>query len=186
MAYDQGLAQRLREVLEEERGVTEKEMFGGIAFLLHGKRPRLRLLLRHPLQPLTCPRLRLDHLATHPQPHARLRHLPTRPCLHVPTPPRPLRLPRRRSCLATWRSPSSRSPTAIPLPASFPEEGAPAAAGPGAGEPSLSTEVFATIEAAAVQKIGPRAAGLAEAMAALPPEALRMLPPDALKALASM
>jgi TfoX/Sxy family transcriptional regulator of competence genes len=36
MAYDQGLAQRIREALEEERGVTEKEMFGGIAFLLNG------------------------------------------------------------------------------------------------------------------------------------------------------
>jgi TfoX/Sxy family transcriptional regulator of competence genes len=36
MAYDQGLAQRLREVLEEQLDVTEKTMFGGIAFLLHG------------------------------------------------------------------------------------------------------------------------------------------------------
>jgi TfoX/Sxy family transcriptional regulator of competence genes len=36
MAYDQGLAQRLREVLEERPDVTEKEMFGGLAFLLHG------------------------------------------------------------------------------------------------------------------------------------------------------
>jgi len=36
MAYDQGLAQRLRELLEERPGVTEKAMFGGLAFLVEG------------------------------------------------------------------------------------------------------------------------------------------------------
>jgi TfoX/Sxy family transcriptional regulator of competence genes len=36
MAYDQGLAQRLREALEEQPNVVEKAMFGGLAFLLHG------------------------------------------------------------------------------------------------------------------------------------------------------
>lgn len=36
MAYDEGVAQRLREVLGEEDGVVEKKMFGGIAFMLHG------------------------------------------------------------------------------------------------------------------------------------------------------
>jgi TfoX/Sxy family transcriptional regulator of competence genes len=36
MAYDQDLAQRLRELLADEDGVTEKKMFGGLAFLLHG------------------------------------------------------------------------------------------------------------------------------------------------------
>ena len=36
MSYDQGLAERLREALEGRTGVTEKEMFGGLAFLLHG------------------------------------------------------------------------------------------------------------------------------------------------------
>ena len=36
MAYDEGVAQRLREVLGEEDGVVEKRMFGGIAFMLHG------------------------------------------------------------------------------------------------------------------------------------------------------
>ena len=36
MAYDEGLAQRIRERLGAEPGVTEKRMFGGIAFLLHG------------------------------------------------------------------------------------------------------------------------------------------------------
>jgi TfoX/Sxy family transcriptional regulator of competence genes len=36
MAYDEGLAQRVREVLEEQPGFDEKKMFGGICFLLHG------------------------------------------------------------------------------------------------------------------------------------------------------
>ena len=37
MAYDQGLAERLRALCEQRRGVTEKAMFGGVAFLLEGK-----------------------------------------------------------------------------------------------------------------------------------------------------
>jgi len=36
MAYDEGLAQRVREVLEEQPEVDEKKMFGGICFLLYG------------------------------------------------------------------------------------------------------------------------------------------------------
>jgi TfoX/Sxy family transcriptional regulator of competence genes len=36
MAYDEKLAQRLRELLAGERKVTEKKMFGGLAFLLNG------------------------------------------------------------------------------------------------------------------------------------------------------
>jgi TfoX/Sxy family transcriptional regulator of competence genes len=36
MAYDEELAHRLREQLVGEEGVTEKAMFGGLAFLLHG------------------------------------------------------------------------------------------------------------------------------------------------------
>jgi len=36
MAYDKGLAQRVREVLEEEPGFDEKKMFGGLCFLLFG------------------------------------------------------------------------------------------------------------------------------------------------------
>jgi hypothetical protein len=36
MAYDKGLAQRVRELLAEEQGFTEKKMFGGVGFLLHG------------------------------------------------------------------------------------------------------------------------------------------------------
>jgi hypothetical protein len=36
MAYDQDLANRIRELLSQQRGVTEKEMFGGLAFLIGG------------------------------------------------------------------------------------------------------------------------------------------------------
>ena len=36
MAYDEGLAQRVREAVVGHPGVDEKEMFGGIAFMLHG------------------------------------------------------------------------------------------------------------------------------------------------------
>ncbi len=34
--YDEGLARRVRELLADEQGVSEKRMFGGIAFLLNG------------------------------------------------------------------------------------------------------------------------------------------------------
>jgi len=37
MAYDSGLAQRVREALAQQAGITEKKMFGGLAFLLDGK-----------------------------------------------------------------------------------------------------------------------------------------------------
>lgn len=36
MAYDEGLAERLRDILNEQPGVTEKKMFGGLAFLCQG------------------------------------------------------------------------------------------------------------------------------------------------------
>jgi len=36
MAYDEDLAGRIRELLSGERGVTEKRMFGGLAFLING------------------------------------------------------------------------------------------------------------------------------------------------------
>ena len=36
MAYDEDLANRLRERLADEDGVTEKKMFGGLAFLVNG------------------------------------------------------------------------------------------------------------------------------------------------------
>jgi len=36
MAYDEDLAGRIRELIAGESGVTEKRMFGGLAFLLDG------------------------------------------------------------------------------------------------------------------------------------------------------
>lgn len=36
MAYDHGLAQRVRDALGERSGVTERKMFGGLAFMLNG------------------------------------------------------------------------------------------------------------------------------------------------------
>jgi TfoX/Sxy family transcriptional regulator of competence genes len=36
MAYDEELADRLRELLQGEHGVTEKRMFGGLAFMING------------------------------------------------------------------------------------------------------------------------------------------------------
>src|SRR5579884_4386178 len=36
VAYDEELAQRIRELLAAQRGVTEKKMFGGLAFLVGG------------------------------------------------------------------------------------------------------------------------------------------------------
>lgn len=36
MTYDEALAERIRELLDGEPGVTEKKMFGGLAFLVGG------------------------------------------------------------------------------------------------------------------------------------------------------
>jgi hypothetical protein len=36
MAYDEDLANRVREILGAERGLVEKKMFGGLAFLIGG------------------------------------------------------------------------------------------------------------------------------------------------------
>jgi TfoX/Sxy family transcriptional regulator of competence genes len=36
VTYDAELADRIRELLSDERGVTEKKMFGGLAFLIGG------------------------------------------------------------------------------------------------------------------------------------------------------
>ena len=36
MAYDEDLANRIRELIAGERGVVEKRMFGGLAFLVGG------------------------------------------------------------------------------------------------------------------------------------------------------
>jgi TfoX/Sxy family transcriptional regulator of competence genes len=36
MAYDEDLADRIRELIAEEPGITEQRMFGGLAFLVAG------------------------------------------------------------------------------------------------------------------------------------------------------
>ena len=36
MAYDEALAERIRDRLRDALGMTEKKMFGGLAFLTHG------------------------------------------------------------------------------------------------------------------------------------------------------
>lgn len=36
MAYDEGLSQRLRESLADQSGLSEKKMFGGLAFMVAG------------------------------------------------------------------------------------------------------------------------------------------------------
>jgi TfoX/Sxy family transcriptional regulator of competence genes len=36
VAYDEDLANRVREILGPERGIEEKQMFGGLAFLING------------------------------------------------------------------------------------------------------------------------------------------------------
>ena len=37
MAYDEKLADRIRNILGRHKGITEKKMFGGLSFLLNGK-----------------------------------------------------------------------------------------------------------------------------------------------------
>jgi TfoX/Sxy family transcriptional regulator of competence genes len=36
MTFDRRLAERVRAALKRRRGITEREMFGGIGFMLHG------------------------------------------------------------------------------------------------------------------------------------------------------
>ena len=36
MAYDEDLAERIRDIVQDEAGLTEKRMFGGLAFLING------------------------------------------------------------------------------------------------------------------------------------------------------
>lgn len=36
MAYDEGLSQRIREILADQPGTVEKKMFGGLAFMING------------------------------------------------------------------------------------------------------------------------------------------------------
>jgi hypothetical protein len=42
MAYDEGLAQRVRELFHETPGIEEKKMFGGLVFMVEGVRSSIR------------------------------------------------------------------------------------------------------------------------------------------------
>jgi hypothetical protein len=64
VAYDEELAERIREVVEGEPGLTEKAMFGGLAFLVGGRMAvsasgQGGMLLR-------CDPAQTDDLVTHP------------------------------------------------------------------------------------------------------------------------
>jgi TfoX/Sxy family transcriptional regulator of competence genes len=66
MAYDEGLAERIRGVLDEARGVVEKKMFGGLCFLRGGK--MFVGIVKHDLMVRVGPERYMESLAL---PHAR-------------------------------------------------------------------------------------------------------------------
>jgi TfoX/Sxy family transcriptional regulator of competence genes len=74
MAYDEGLAERLREMLEGRKGVTEKKMFGGVCYLLHGK--MFVGIVKDSLMVRVGPAAHADALR---QPHARVMDFTGRP-----------------------------------------------------------------------------------------------------------
>jgi hypothetical protein len=48
MAYDQELAGRIRQLIGSDPELTEKKMFGGLAFLIRGKMAIAARIQRHP------------------------------------------------------------------------------------------------------------------------------------------
>ncbi len=66
MAYDEGLAERLAEILARRKGVTSKKMFGGLCYLLGGK--MFVGIVKDTLMVRVGPAAYADALA---QPHAR-------------------------------------------------------------------------------------------------------------------
>lgn len=66
MAYDEGLVQRIREQLEDDPRVSEKKMFGGIAFFVNGN--MAAGTIKHELMVRVGPGGHDDAIA---QPHAR-------------------------------------------------------------------------------------------------------------------
>jgi TfoX/Sxy family transcriptional regulator of competence genes len=66
MAYDEGLAQRIREALAPRRDVSEKVMFGGIAFMVGGN--MAVGIVKEDLMVRVAPEA---HLALLSEPHAR-------------------------------------------------------------------------------------------------------------------
>ena len=74
MAYDEGLAQRIRELLEGDPRIGEKKMFGGVAFLVNGK--MAAGVIRDELLVRVGPEAFEDALA---EPHARAMDFTGRP-----------------------------------------------------------------------------------------------------------
>lgn len=75
MAFDEALAARIRSVLADAEGLTEKRMFGGIAFLLnggnmccgvHGDELIIRLAPERTEEALGQPHVRVFHLTGRP------------------------------------------------------------------------------------------------------------------------
>ncbi len=66
MAYDEGLAERIREALAARKDVEEKVMFGGIAFLINGN--MAVGIVNEDLMVRVAPE---DHGALLAEPHAR-------------------------------------------------------------------------------------------------------------------
>lgn len=74
MAYDEGLAQRIRELLEGAPRVAEKKMFGGVAFLVDGH--MACGIIRDELMVRVGPEAHAEAIA---QPHARPMDFTKRP-----------------------------------------------------------------------------------------------------------
>ncbi len=74
MAYDESLAVRIRTALGRRTGITEKKMFGGLAFLLDGK--ILVGIAKHELMVRVGPELHEEALA---KPHVRPMNFTGRP-----------------------------------------------------------------------------------------------------------
>ena len=60
MAYDEGLAHRIRDALDEQPGVTEKAMFGGLSFLVHGKNHAAKIFHQQSNIEQSIPELRIS------------------------------------------------------------------------------------------------------------------------------
>ena len=74
MAYDEGLAQRIRELLDAQPGLSEKRMFGGLAFLVGGN--MAVGIVKHELMVRVGP---AAHPAALAEPHARPMDFAKRP-----------------------------------------------------------------------------------------------------------
>jgi hypothetical protein len=74
MAYDEGLAQRIRELLEDDPRVSERKMFGGVAFFVNGN--MAAGIIRDELMVRVGPESYEDALAL---PHARPMDFTARP-----------------------------------------------------------------------------------------------------------